>query len=134
MRAHPRDSLLRAGRGPDARASPPREPVRNADVLTLAAERIPHATLVELEGRDHFPFVGDVDALVAEIAAFVVGERRLPAPQRLLSAVMFTDLVGSTERAASLGDEDWKSVLDRHDAAVRTHRRAGRWLGGQDHR
>ena len=92
----------------------------NDDVLTLAAERIPHATLVELEGRDHFPFVGDVDALVAEIAEFVVGERRLPAPQRLLSAVMFTDLVGSTERAASLGDEDWKSVLDRHDAAVRT--------------
>ena len=63
--------------------------------------------------------MGDVDALVAEIAAFVVGERRLPPPQRLLSAVMFTDLVGSTERAASLGDEDWKSVLDRHDAAVR---------------
>jgi class 3 adenylate cyclase len=89
------------------------------DVLTLAAEKIPHATLVELEGRDHFPFVGDVDALVAEIAAFVVGERRLPPPQRLLSAVLFTDLVGSTERASSLGDEDWKSVLDRHDATIR---------------
>jgi class 3 adenylate cyclase len=90
-----------------------------SDVLTLAAEKIPHATLIELEGRDHFPFVGDVDALVAEIAAFVVGERRLPPPQRLLSAVLFTDLVGSTERASSLGDEDWKSVLDRHDARIR---------------
>jgi class 3 adenylate cyclase len=89
------------------------------DVLTLAAEKIPHATLIELEGRDHFPFVGDVDALVAEIAAFVVGERRLPPPRRLLSAVLFTDLVGSTEQASSLGDEAWKSVLDRHDATIR---------------
>jgi len=90
------------------------------DVLADAAARMPHAALVELEGRDHFPFVGDVDTLVAEIAEFVVGERRLPAPRRLLSAVMFTDLVGSTERAASLGDADWKSVLDRHDSVVRT--------------
>jgi len=56
---------------------------------------------------------------VAEIASFVVGERRLPPPQRLLAALMFTDLVSSTERASSLGDTAWKSVLDRHDKAVR---------------
>jgi len=90
-----------------------------SDVLELAAERMPHAVVVELDGADHFPFVGDVDALVAEIAEFVVGERRIPAPQRVLSAVMFTDLVGSTKRAASIGDEEWKAVLDRHDTAVR---------------
>jgi class 3 adenylate cyclase len=89
------------------------------DVLELARNRLPDATLVELEGADHFPFVGDVDALVAEIAAFVIGERRVPPPRRILSAVLFTDLVGSTERAASLGDARWKSLLDRHDAAVR---------------
>ena len=89
------------------------------NVLVLAQERIPHAAVVELDGRDHFPFVGDVDALVAEIASFVVGERRLPPPERLLSAVLFTDLVGSTERAAAVGDADWKSVLDHHDATVR---------------
>ena len=89
------------------------------NLLTHVGQSFPAATLVELEGRDHFPFVGDVDALIAEIAAFITGERRIPPPQRLLSAVMFTDLVGSTERAASLGDENWKSVLDRHDAAVR---------------
>src|SRR5207302_1161164 len=53
------------------------------------------------------------------IAHFVVGERRLPPPQRLLAAVMFTDLVGSTQRAASLGDAHWKALLDRHDSAVR---------------
>jgi class 3 adenylate cyclase len=87
--------------------------------LAVAGEKLAHATLVELEGRDHFPFVGDVDALVAEIAAFVIGERRVPPPQRLLSTVLFTDLVGSTERASALGDHDWKSVLDRHDATIR---------------
>ena len=101
MRAHPRDSRHEQIEAPTLVLHRRDNQFVNDDVLTLAAERIPHATLVELEGRDHFPFVGDVDALVAEIAEFVVGERRLPAPQRLLS-------------------EDWKSVLDRHDAAVRT--------------
>ncbi|MEX2268870.1 MAG: adenylate/guanylate cyclase domain-containing protein [Acidimicrobiia bacterium] len=85
----------------------------------IAAERIPNATAVELDGEDLFPFMGDVDAVLAEIADFVVGERRLPPPERVLAAVMFTDLVGSTERAASVGDAKWKSMLDRHDAAVR---------------
>jgi class 3 adenylate cyclase len=88
-------------------------------VVRLAPEQIRNSTVVELEGRDHFAFVGDVDALVAEIGQFLVGERRLPPPQRLLAAVMFTDLVGSTERAASVGDAQWKAMLDRHDRAVR---------------
>ncbi|MFI5046152.1 MAG: alpha/beta fold hydrolase [Acidimicrobiia bacterium] len=117
--AHPRDALLERVVTPTLVLHRRDNAFPAPDVLALAAERIPHATLVELEGRDHFPFVGDVDAIVAEIAAFVVGERRIPSPQRRLSAVLFTDLVGSTEHAASLGDEDWKSVLDRHDAAAR---------------
>ena len=116
---HPRDALLERVVVPTLVLHRRDNAFVTDNVLALAGERMPHATLVELEGRDHFPFVGDVDAVVAEIAAFVVGERRIPPPQRLLSAVLFTDLVGSTERAASLGDEDWKSVLDRHDAAVR---------------
>src|SRR5262249_55661399 len=89
------------------------------DVLAHAEARIPHATLVELEGRDHFPCVGAFAALAAGIAGFVVGGRRLPPPQRLLSGVLFTDLVGSTQQAASLGDAGWKAVLDHHDAVVR---------------
>ena len=119
MQSHPRDSLYEQIESTTLVIHRRENLFAPPDVLTLAAEKIPHATLVELDGRDHFPFVGDIDALVAEIAAFVVGERRIPPPMRLLSAVLFTDLVGSTEAAASLGDEDWKSVLDRHDAKIR---------------
>jgi class 3 adenylate cyclase len=119
MRSHPRDALLEQVVAPTLVLHRCDNLFAAEHVLSLAGERIPHATLIEVEGRDHFPFVGDVDALVAEIAAFVVGERRLPPPQRLLAAVLFTDLVGSTQRASSLGDEDWKSVLDRHDATIR---------------
>lgn len=90
-----------------------------AEAALLVADQISGATVVELDGGDHFPFLGDVDAVVAEIAHFVVGERRLPPPKRLLAALMFTDLVASTERAASVGDARWKSVLDRHDTALR---------------
>jgi class 3 adenylate cyclase/pimeloyl-ACP methyl ester carboxylesterase len=89
------------------------------EAALLVASQISGATVVALDGADHFPFLGDVDAVVAEIAQFVVGERRLPPPQRLLAALMFTDLVASTEHAALLGDTRWKSVLDRHDAVVR---------------
>jgi class 3 adenylate cyclase/pimeloyl-ACP methyl ester carboxylesterase len=96
-----------------------------AEDVRASAALINSATIVELDGADHFPFLGDVDGLVAEIANFVVGERRLPPPQRMLAAIMFTDLVGSTERAAQLGDARWKSVLDRHDLAVRAAVGAG---------
>lgn len=120
IRAHPRDALLERVVAPTLVLHRRDNVFVSDDVVTLARERIPHAEIVDMEGRDHFPFVGDVDALVAEVAAFIVGERRLPPPQRLLSAVLFTDLVGSTERAAAVGDESWKSVLDRHDASVRT--------------
>jgi class 3 adenylate cyclase len=120
VHSHPRDALLEQVVAPTLVLHRRDNVFIGHDVAAHARERMPHASVVELEGNDHFPFVGDVDALVAEIAAFVVGERRLPPPQRLLSAVLFTDLVGSTERAAAVGDEHWKSVLDRHDTAVRT--------------
>jgi class 3 adenylate cyclase/alpha-beta hydrolase superfamily lysophospholipase len=90
-----------------------------SDGARLAASQLSRATIVELDGSDHFPFLGDVDSLLAEIADFVVGERRLPPPERIVAAVMYTDLVGSTQHAASLGDERWKSLLDRHDATLR---------------
>jgi class 3 adenylate cyclase len=100
--------LVRVGQA----ASPP-EGVR------AAASLIARVTTVELEGADLFPFLGDVDAVVAEVSHFLLGERRTPPPQRLLAAVLFTDLVDSTARAATLGDARWKSLLDRHDDVIR---------------
>lgn len=83
------------------------------------AEQIPGARYVELSGQDHFPWFGDSDAVIEEIREFLTGVRVAPEPDRVLATVMFTDLVGSTERAASLGDRVWKDLLDAHDAAIR---------------
>ena len=117
--SRPGDQLLGQVETPTLLLHRPDNAYMPAEAVPLAASRMSTARVVALDGADQWPFLGDVDAVVAEIADFVVGERRLPPPQRLLGAVMFTDLVASTERAASLGDERWKSVLDRHDAALR---------------
>jgi class 3 adenylate cyclase len=82
-------------------------------------ETIAGAVLVELPGTDLYPISGDVDAVVAELASFATGSVQLPAPERIVAALLFTDLVASTEHAADLGDERWRSLLDHHDAVVR---------------
>jgi class 3 adenylate cyclase/pimeloyl-ACP methyl ester carboxylesterase len=83
------------------------------------AEKIPGARLVELEGVDHVPFLGYSDAIVDEIEEFLTGARHSREPDRVLATVMFTDIVGSTERAAQLGDSRWRELLERHNAVVR---------------
>jgi class 3 adenylate cyclase len=83
------------------------------------AEHIPGARYVELEGSDSLFSVGDVDALIGEVEEFLTGARHVHEPDRVLATVLFTDIVGSTERAAELGDSDWRSLLERHDALVR---------------
>jgi class 3 adenylate cyclase len=83
------------------------------------AERIPGASFVELEGRDHLFLVGDVDALLHEVEEFLVGSRGAVESDRALATILFTDIVGSTEKAAALGDRGWRQLLERHDAAVR---------------
>jgi class 3 adenylate cyclase len=83
------------------------------------AEHIPGARYVEVPGADYFPFVGDVDAILAEIEEFLTGVRRGPEADRVLATVLFTDIVGSTEHAAELGDRRWRDLLERHDALVR---------------
>lgn len=83
------------------------------------ATRIPGADYVELEGDDHFPWIGDVDAVLGEIEQFVAGERSIIEEDRVLATVVFTDIVGSTERAVELGDERWTRLLDDHDRATR---------------
>jgi pimeloyl-ACP methyl ester carboxylesterase len=83
------------------------------------AERIPGAKYVELPGPDHFPWVGDTDAILDEVEEFVTGTRRGQEPDRVLATVMFTDIVGATERAVALGDRRWRDLLDRHHLIVR---------------
>jgi class 3 adenylate cyclase len=83
------------------------------------AEAIPGARLVELEGADHLPFAGDQDALLDEVEEFLVGSRSGGGAERALATVLFTDIVGSTETAARLGDRRWRDLLESHDAAVR---------------
>ena len=83
------------------------------------ADRIPGAKFVELDGADHLFFTGDADTLLDEIEEFLTGVRPLPAVERVLATVLFTDIVDSTKRAVELGDERWKELLGRHDARVR---------------
>jgi class 3 adenylate cyclase len=83
------------------------------------ADHIPHATLVELPGRDNLMYVGDSETVLGEIEEFLTGTRHSGTGERVLATVLFTDIVGSTARAAELGDRRWRDVLDAHDRAVR---------------
>jgi len=92
------------------------------------AENIAGATLVELPGRDHLPYVGDTDALLGEIEEFLTGTRGTPNADRVLATILFTDIVDSTKRAAGTGDRRWRELLDNHDrmAGRQVHRFGGR--------
>jgi class 3 adenylate cyclase len=91
------------------------------------AEQIPGAKLVELPGEDHLWWFGDQDAIVDEVQEFLTGARSVPDLDRVLATVMFTDIVGSTQRAAELGDSRWRELLDGHGSVVR--RELGRHRG-----
>jgi class 3 adenylate cyclase len=83
------------------------------------ADRIPGARFVELHGDDHLPWLGDQDELLDEAEEFLTGVRPIPQPDRVLATVLFTDIVGSTEIAAALGDGRWRDLLARHHTVVR---------------
>jgi pimeloyl-ACP methyl ester carboxylesterase/class 3 adenylate cyclase len=83
------------------------------------AEHIPGAKYVELPGADYLPFSGDSDAIVDEIEEFLTGVRHEPDAERVLTTVLFSDIVDSTANAAALGDRAWRARLDDHDAMVR---------------
>jgi class 3 adenylate cyclase/pimeloyl-ACP methyl ester carboxylesterase len=83
------------------------------------AKRIPGAKYVELPGIDHLPFVGDQDSILDEVEEFLTGVRHHFEPDRVLATVLFTDIVGSTERAAALGDRRWRELLELHNRLVR---------------
>ena len=90
------------------------------------AERIAEARFVELPGVDHVPWI-DAHEIVDEVEEFLTGVRPPPRPDRVLSTILVTDVVGSTERAAELGDRAWADLLAAHHEAVR--REMLRFLG-----
>jgi class 3 adenylate cyclase len=83
------------------------------------AARIPGARFLDVSGDDHLPWVGDQDAILDEIQGFLGGIRPSIEADRVLATVLFTDIVGSTERAARLGDRAWRELLERHHSLVR---------------
>ncbi|MGH2754243.1 MAG: adenylate/guanylate cyclase domain-containing protein [Actinomycetota bacterium] len=87
-------------------------PVENGRYL---AEHIPGSKYVELPGSEHIPFLGDWEALTDEVEEFLTGTRRARPADRVLATILFTDIVGSTQKAVELGDKRWRELLDAHD-------------------
>jgi class 3 adenylate cyclase len=83
------------------------------------AEHLPNARAIEIEGPDHVPWAGETEPFLSEIEEFVTGTRPPVTPDRVLATEMFTDIVGSTERAAAMGDAKWRALLDTDHAAIR---------------
>ena len=84
------------------------------------ASRIAGAKLVELPGIEHFAWVGDQAPILDEVERFVVALGEVEAElDRVLATVLFTDVVGSTEKAAELGDRRWKELVEEHHRRVR---------------
>ncbi len=83
------------------------------------AEHLPNARLVTLDGVDHFPWFADVDKVVSEVEEFVTGTRSAVADERVLATLLFTDIVGSTEQAATMGDRRWHEVIENYYGLIR---------------
>ena len=83
------------------------------------AQHIADARYVELAGADTLFWVGDTLPILAEIEEFITGKRGGSDAERVLTTIVFTDIVASTERAAALGDDHWRDLLDSHDNLVR---------------
>ena len=98
---------------------------RTGDVrVNIAAARyqaanIPGAKLVELPGRSHMPWIGDLDSVMDATEEFLTGSVTIVEHDRVLATVMFTDIAHSTRQAAALGDRAWIALLEQHRAAVR---------------
>jgi class 3 adenylate cyclase len=83
------------------------------------ADNIPNATYVELPGRDHLFWIDDDGRTIAEIRRFVGGSLDGGEADRVLATILFTDIVDSTRRAATVGDSNWRATLEAHHTMVR---------------
>jgi class 3 adenylate cyclase len=96
-----------------------------ADVADYMASRIPAARFAEIPGAGHLALGGDSAMLIAdEVERFLTGVWEAggwtePEPERVLATVLFTDIVGSTEKAATLGDRAWRELLEHHHDLIR---------------
>lgn len=95
------------------------DPFTGAEVARYTADRIPGARLIVYPGGVHVPWLGNTDEAVDDIREFLTGTRAGPEPNRVLATVLFTDVVGSTERAAEVGDRRWRELLASHYTIVR---------------
>jgi class 3 adenylate cyclase len=100
-------------------------PIENARYLN---EHIPTSQLVELEGDDFLPFLGDTQSIVDEVEEFLTGSRTPRNSERILSTLLFADIVDSTSTATQMGDQRWKDLLDQIDKRVTTQ---VEWHGGR---
>jgi class 3 adenylate cyclase len=95
-------------------------PGKTAELAKYLADRIDGARYVEFDSQEPmFCFNPKATEVADEVSEFLTGERVSAEPDRVLATVMFTDIVGSTARAAADGDHRWKALLDQHDATVR---------------
>ena len=83
------------------------------------AERIKDARYVEVPGNENMIWAGDTDALMGEVQEFLTGVRPAAQPDRVLSTVLFTDIVDSTRLASGAGDRQWRELLAQHDRVIR---------------
>jgi pimeloyl-ACP methyl ester carboxylesterase len=88
----------------------------SVDQSRYLQRQLPDARLVEIPSDDHVPFVSHPEIVVEEIQRHLLGRSPAPAaPRRRFTAVLFTDIVGSTDRAAAMGDRTWRSLLDAYE-------------------
>jgi class 3 adenylate cyclase len=108
---------------------PERETVFDERHSHYVIEHIPNCKFVETPGEGPI-WAGQEEAVADEVQHFLTGVRRAAVSDRVLATVLFTDIVGSTERAAALGDSAWRSLLERHDRLVReeVRRHRGRFV------
>ncbi|MDQ3683970.1 MAG: adenylate/guanylate cyclase domain-containing protein, partial [Acidobacteriota bacterium] len=93
------------------------------------AERIPGAKFVELPGVDHLPFVGNQDEILDEVEEFLTGVRHTVEPETMLATVLFMHVVDSPQRAAEMGVDRWRDLLQR----LHTHiRKEIEWFKGRE--
>jgi len=102
-------------------------PLVPLDAARTVASLIPNARLIEAPGTDLYNWPGPDDPEMDVIEEFLTGRRPQRSAERVLATVLFTDIVGSTKRAAEVGDGTWREMLDRHNAIVRE--RLGRFRG-----